>query len=85
MNVINLVLYGRQACHLCEEMLNALREMDQSGIFKVEIVDIDTDPNLQKKYAARIPLLAVADTGEIVAEYFLDADKINLLLEHSSV
>lgn len=60
-----LVLYGRAACHLCDdarEMLGALLEERASrGLLlpAVEERDIDADEALQRRYALTIPVVAV--------------------------
>jgi hypothetical protein len=60
-----LVLYGRAACHLCDdarEMLGALLEERASRglpLPTVEERDIDTDDTLQRRYAVTIPVVAV--------------------------
>ena len=51
-----LVLYSRRYCHLCEDMLAALRA--QLGAdFPVEIVDVDSDPALERRYGELVPVL----------------------------
>jgi hypothetical protein len=47
----------------------------------VEVVDIDTDPSLFRKYADRIPVLTVDD--DFVCSYRLDAERVRRYLDHS--
>ena len=60
-----LVLYGRAACHLCDdarEMLGALLEERAARglpLPAVEERDIDTDEALQRRYAFTIPVVAL--------------------------
>jgi thiol-disulfide isomerase/thioredoxin len=72
MNETELVLsiYSRPECHLCEEMLDALKKWQSRFNFKIKIIDIDQDSSLTEKFAARIPLLAVGDIE--ICEYYLD-------------
>ena len=72
MAVINLRLYSREGCHLCDEMRDALMGMDIAGQFQVQIVDIDADPVIQRQFALRIPVLAAADNNEIICEQTLN-------------
>ncbi|MBI5007822.1 MAG: glutaredoxin family protein [Nitrosomonadales bacterium] len=54
-----LVLYGKDSCHLCDDAEVILR-----GIaVEYDYADITTDPELQEKYAIRIPVLKRQDTG----------------------
>jgi glutaredoxin-like protein DUF836 len=72
MNKTELVLslYSRPECHLCEEMIGALKIWQNRFNFKINVINIDLDSSLTARFAARIPLLA-ADEIEI-CEYYLD-------------
>ncbi|MBL1140905.1 MAG: glutaredoxin family protein [Proteobacteria bacterium] len=65
-----LSIYSRPECHLCDEMVEALKKWQQRFNFKIEIIDIDKDSRLTARFAARIPLLTMADTE--ICEYHLD-------------
>ncbi len=69
---IKLRLYSREGCHLCDEMLNELMSMDIASQLQVQIVDIDSDPVIQRQFALRIPVLIAADNNEIICEQTLD-------------
>ena len=75
----DLFVYSREQCHLCERMIQGLAEWHKKYGFRLTIIDIDQDPALQKKYAARVPLLATADAE--ICEYFLDEQALSRLLE----
>ncbi len=64
------IIYSRPECHLCDQMLDALNEWQNRFKFKVKIVNIDEDPALTARFAARIPLLAIGDNE--ICEHFLD-------------
>ena len=55
-----LVLYTLIGCHLCDQVADMLRNM---GIGWTA-VEIDTDPELERKYDIRIPVLYLPDTGK---------------------
>jgi hypothetical protein len=68
-------VYTRPGCSLCEQMLEDLAAalgVDEAA--RVLVVDIETDPELTRKYALRIPVLA-AD-GEFVCAYRLDMERL---------
>ena len=75
----DLFVYSRAQCHLCERMIQRLAEWHKKYGFCLTIINIDQDPALQKKYAARVPLLATADAE--ICEYFLDEQALSRLLE----
>ena len=60
-------------------MIQGLAEWRKKHGFRLTIIDIDQDPALQKKYAARVPLLATADAE--ICEYFLDEQALARLLD----
>lgn len=66
------VLYSRSWCHLCEDMLGALRAcMARQGLpYTVDVVDVDADPALVARFDELVPVLA-ADGAEL-CHYFLD-------------
>lgn len=65
-------VYSRAECSLCEQMLADLEELlGPAAMTNVLVVDISQDPELERKYATRIPVL-MAD-GEFVCAYRLDA------------
>jgi glutaredoxin len=72
-------VYSRTGCSLCEHMLEELAELlgPQAGA-AVQVVDIEGDPELERKYGTRIPVL-LAD-GEFVCAYRLDAERVRAYL-----
>lgn len=66
----NLVFYYRNGCHLCEDMWQHLRELQQDRPFDVKPVDIDLDSRLQKQYGTLIPVLAAEE--QVICHYYLD-------------
>jgi len=64
-----LVLYHRRGCHLCEQMLAAIYGSYGDEV-EVELVDVDTDPELKERYGLRVPVLAAG--GRVLCEARLD-------------
>lgn len=64
-----LVLYHRRGCHLCEQMLAAIYGSYGDEV-EVELVDVDTDPELKELYGLRVPVLAAG--GRVLCEARLD-------------
>ena len=70
-------LYSRSYCHLCEDMLAALRTfMAREGLaFSVDVVDIDASPDarLLARFDELVPVLVGDDPeGPELCHYFLD-------------
>lgn len=65
-----VVVYSRDGCHLCEDLVADLAVIADEHGFAVEVRDIDDDPELKARYHARVPV--VEHDGEVICEYFLD-------------
>ena len=61
----SLQIYSRPGCQLCEELAAELEPIVR-GRARLEIVDIDDDLSLKKRYGLRIPVL-VGDGRELTA------------------
>jgi hypothetical protein len=72
---IHFTLYSRSWCHLCEDMLAALRAfMAREGLpYSVDVVDVDADPALVARFDELVPVLFGEDLDEPeLCHYFLD-------------
>lgn len=73
-----LKLFSRDYCHLCHDMLAALKALrGEPGVphFEIEVLDVDADPELEVKYDELVPVLA-DEQGQELCHYFLDAAKV---------
>ncbi len=77
---IHLVVYGREACHLCQEMILALRDLQVQGVFDFEVVDIDKDPGLVAQYNDKIPVLVAQIDNTEICHYHLDLQAFDAYL-----
>lgn len=57
--MILVTLYGRKACHLCDEAKADLDALQTTIPHKLQVMDIDSDLKLQEQYALEIPVVAV--------------------------
>jgi hypothetical protein len=71
-------VYSRPGCHLCELLIDELLPLIR-GRLDLEVVDIDTRPELTLKYGTRIPL--VEYDGKTVCQYHLDTAAIHDVLQ----
>jgi glutaredoxin len=77
--VTTVTLYGRPECHLCDEARAALGALRETSGFELNEVDIESDPELLRRYLERIPVVTV--DGEIVSELVLDLDAVQARLD----
>ena len=52
-------IYGAPDCHLCDEAKRVLHEVWAELPFDLEEVDITGDPELERRYRERIPVVTV--------------------------
>lgn len=76
---MELVLYYREQCHLCDAMRKALLAFKrEQPDFDWHEVDIDRDTDLIRAYDARVPVLCYGDTE--ICHYFFDAPALRAAL-----
>jgi glutaredoxin len=56
---VELILYSRPGCHLCEEMKEVVARVVREIGGGVREVDISADPDLEAVYREQIPVLFV--------------------------
>lgn len=59
---LNVVLYTREGCHLCEEAERMLARIGKRLPLKLHLIDIDSDDYLQRLYMVEIPVVTVDGT-----------------------
>ena len=72
-----LQVYSRAGCHLCEALLEELRPLIE-GKLKLDVRDIDTNPEWHERWFMDIPV--VEYEGAFVCMHFLDHDAITGIL-----
>jgi thiol-disulfide isomerase/thioredoxin len=63
-------VYYRDGCHLCEQVVASLFQLQKELKFKIKQIDIDNDPQLSAKYNADIPVVTYLD--EVIFYHFFD-------------
>lgn len=76
--MLDLVLYGRPACHLCDEMADELAEVLDGQEYQLRVEDVDSRPDWRQHYGPRVPVLVLAG-GEEICEFRLDPEKLRAL------
>ncbi len=67
---IQLQVYSRYGCHLCEEMLEHLRLLMGEYDFEVTEIDIAGNSDLEKQYGLKVPVLICQE--QEICHYSLD-------------
>lgn len=74
-----LTLLHREDCGLCEDMLVELELLGRSlTLPPLELVDVDSDPELARRHGLNIPVLLL--DGTVVCRHRLDTEELTRLL-----
>jgi thioredoxin reductase (NADPH) len=77
-----LTVVHRHECELCDEMLAELESLKQTvELPPVEVVDVDADPELTRRFGLHVPVLLLDET--VVCRHRLDADELKRLLRRT--
>jgi glutaredoxin len=75
----DVVVYSRKQCHLCDEVKDRLARLETHGGFRWREIDIDTDPELQRRYNEEVPVVFI--DGRKAFKYRIDEQEFLRKLE----
>lgn len=58
---IEIVLYARPGCHLCDDVADQLEALAERRVLRVTTVDITSDLELHRRLWDRIPVVRIGD------------------------
>ena len=74
-----VTVYSRHGCHLCENAVNILEGLREELEFKIEIIYIDGEPELEKLYGEQVPVIHI--NGEHHDFWRVDPERFRSSLE----
>jgi hypothetical protein len=75
---LKFTVLSRDYCHLCEVLLAGLRQLQARQPFEIEVVDVDSRPELEARWGDKVPVVL---DGEIeVCHYYLDPQAVGARL-----
>ncbi len=72
------IVYSRSWCHLCDDLLQALRALVGEG-WRIDVIDVDADPTLVERYDELVPVLVGCRPGhppEDLGHYYLNENAV---------
>jgi uncharacterized membrane protein len=57
--MIEVTLYGRSDCHLCEQVQVYLEELEQEIPHNLTVIDVDSRADLRKQYGFNVPVVKI--------------------------
>lgn len=74
-----ITVVHRQGCALCDEMLGDLERLGRTlELPSIEVVDVDSDAELARRYGLHVPVLLL--DGTVVCRHRLDGVELARLL-----
>ena len=74
-----LTVVHREDCDLCDEMLAQLTALGRrAALPPIEVVDVDGDPELQRRHGLNVPVLLL--DGTVVCRQRLDSTELLRIL-----
>ena len=79
---MRLTLLARAYCHLCDEMLAAIRPLAVAAGATIDVVDVDADPKLEDAYGDRVPVLFAGEpgSGDELCHFRVDLRRVHAAL-----
>lgn len=74
----HLTVYSRTWCHLCDELLTALRPICEEVGADIVVIDIDAHPEFEQMHGERVPVVLGGDTE--LCHHFLDTAAVRAYL-----
>ena len=71
---IQVVIYSRVNCHLCQEAEKNVREVMIKIPFKLEVIYIDGDQELERLYGEEVPVITI--NGDVHDYYKVDKQRL---------
>lgn len=69
-----LTVLSRNWCHLCDELVAALRPLADELGFDFDVVDVDLEPSLEERWGELVPVVLSGD--DELCHYHLDSSAI---------
>ena len=67
---IHVEMYSRPGCHLCDQAKDVIDRVRLRFPFAFRVIDIETDPELEKTYREQIPVVFI--NGNKAFKYHVD-------------
>ncbi len=78
MNMVNITIYSKKDCHLCDVAKETLFEIKQEFPFSLIEIDIGRDKTAFEKYKHLIPVVEI--DGKIISCYRINATEVKKIL-----
>ena len=78
---VELVVYTRDGCHLCDALLEELEQFCSNKPYTFITIEITGNDLLEHNYGTQVPVVTYLETT--LCKYFLDTDLIDVYFDKS--
>ncbi len=79
-------LYGRQGCHLCDDVEKRIRHVSAEFPLSLEVINVSSDPQLEEKYMFSIPVVEIdGDEAFVTINSVMTEDELRDELKRRSL
>jgi glutaredoxin len=71
---VQIDIYSRPGCHLCDDAKEVVERVRRRFPFALRVIDIETDPELEKAYGEQIPVVFI--NGNKAFKYHVDEHEL---------
>ena len=75
----HVIIYSRPGCHLCDEAKAAIENSGLTDRFTLEEINIESDPELLRKYKYDIPVITIDGVEAFRHRVDIDQFKIRVI------
>ena len=72
--MIQIEIYSRPGCHLCEDAKEIIERVQARYPFSLRVINIEPDPELEKAYGEQIPVVLI--NGNKAFKYHVDEHEL---------
>ncbi len=80
--MVNVIIYSKKDCHLCDIAKETLLKVQQELPFSLNEIDIERDKTAFERYKYLIPVIEI--DGEKVFNYRIDENELKKILKLKS-
>lgn len=80
MLVIQVVVYTKEGCHLCEYVIASLKKMQETNSFKLSTEDIAKDSGLFERFKDMIPVVEIDGEIKLAGVVLSDSNALDSVL-----
>jgi len=58
-NPVEVEIYSRPGCHLCDEAKKVIERVHRRVAFGLKVINVETDKDLEKQYGEQVPVVLI--------------------------